>query len=1079
MYPADFFCLRTPAFPAPWFENWADATRSTALLHGIPSPDREASTHEYCRDLRSALEEHPSYEYFKAAIAVASESLWLRMNERGAAQSSQTALKCNVAVCQYFSRICSRATPFGLFANVMTGRFGGSNNLVVQGHAATRRHVRIDADHVFAVCDALLSNEAFRREMQYVANSSLYRLGPYFKYFEQARKDNTNHYKQNRVLRDEFLDTVLEKVAESPATFAQLTEILSDEAPADTSIEELVTYLDELIASQLIVPSRFPLITGGDPFGSLVDEVTRFWPASHFTPVLREAQAAVAQLSHTAASDLAPEIQKIGMTLGNLLGGKKIAQPVQIDSYGTSSNLELSNEVKQDIAHHARLYARLTGRTNRVLSDFKRKFVLRYEDREVRLVEALDPEIGLAFLGDEQPFADLLAGVPFLRESFSVDGKLENPLEALLMRKLARFLQIGDEEITISDEDISFVPEENTESFPHSFHLALTLLKNHNTDSGLDQNAYEYQFHHMGGTTAGAWLGRFAVGDELLYQGLKDVLHSEASCRPNVTFAEIVHVPEERVTNILVRRGVYDYEIPFCGVASVPTEQQIRIEDLFISVKGGRFVLRSARLNREIVPRLNSAHNFWSKCLATYRFLCLLQYQGRDDFGFNWPQPFLNLEYLPRVRLCRAIISPAKWRIPQSTFATALAATELFAMWKSVEDFRVNRKIPRFAAFVDGDNVLKVDFLNPLSVASLVRVAKGRDVVELQEVIQSNSNRVCDSADGQMCHEIVMPFTSFSNRRSDQTVASDTYSEPERDVADLATTMIATDRFAPGSEWLYLKLYCGHMQVDLVLVDRLQNMLTELSESGELLKWFFVRYGDPDWHIRLRIQSRCGDGSRLLKRIRTALNDLETQKFIWNLELDTYRREHGRYGGSAGMDVCEELFWIDSIAQMKLICAIRAAEQIIERWHVGLSLVVAYFDMFQIELAKRTSILEQITSGLLVELGVKKQTMIAIGAKYRKHADNVSRVVLPVMTILPAEVSAVIGELKQAGQTSVGSLRKLAANGGLSIQINEIVPSLIHMSLNRLLDSRARHYELMIYDFLRRYYVSVAKRNAI
>ena len=59
-------------------------------------------------------------------------------------------------------------------------------------------------------------------------------------------------------------------------------------------------------------------------------------------------------------------------------------------------------------------------------------------------------------------------------------------------------------------------------------------------------------------------------------------------------------------------------------------------------------------------------------------------------------------------------------------------------------------------------------------------------------------------------------------------------------------------RFLPGSEWLYLKVYTGSTTADAVLRTYLAPVIATAMRQGLARRWFFLRYGDPDWHLRVR-----------------------------------------------------------------------------------------------------------------------------------------------------------------------------------------------------------------------------------
>jgi hypothetical protein len=63
-------------------------------------------------------------------------------------------------------------------------------------------------------------------------------------------------------------------------------------------------------------------------------------------------------------------------------------------------------------------------------------------------------------------------------------------------------------------------------------------------------------------------------------------------------------------------------------------------------------------------------------------------------------------------------------------------------------------------------------------------------------------------------------------------------------------------RFPPGSEWLYAKLYTGAATADQVLRQVVRPVTEAALRCGAADGWFFIRYGDPDWHLRLRLHGR-------------------------------------------------------------------------------------------------------------------------------------------------------------------------------------------------------------------------------
>ena len=155
--------------------------------------------------------------------------------------------------------------------------------------------------------------------------------------------------------------------------------------------------------------------------------------------------------------------------------------------------------------------------------------------------------------------------------------------------------------------------------------------------------------HDVGGPSGANLLGRFCHGDPDLHANVAEHLREEEALDPDALFAEVVHLPEGRLGNVLLRPLLRRGEIPYLGRSGSPADQQIPVTDLTLRLVDDRFVLRSRRLGRRIVPRLTTAHNFRGRALNIYRLLGLLQSEGRLP-GCTWDWGALAaLPFLPRV----------------------------------------------------------------------------------------------------------------------------------------------------------------------------------------------------------------------------------------------------------------------------------------------------------------------------------------------------------------------------------------------------------------------------------------------
>jgi hypothetical protein len=303
------------------------------------------------------------------------------------------------------------------------------------------------------------------------------------------------------------------------------------------------------------------------------------------------------------------------------------------------------------------------------------------------------------------------------------------------------------------------------------------------------------------------------------------ITRAEEALDPEAVFAEVVHLPQGRLGNVLFRPVLRDYEIPYLGRSGASADRQIPITDLIVSVSSGRIVLRSARLSRRIIPRLTSAHNFRWGNLGLYRFLCELQEQGAaGSLGWDWG-PLWSAPFLPRVKFGRLVLSSAQWTVSKEELKR-LGGTRGTERFRVVQSWREVRRLPRWVVLADGDNRLPIDLANVLSVESFVHLIKDRQEARLIEMFPGPDELVARGPEGRFLHELVVPFVRTA------AVAVDT---PRADAAQpaMSGSLARVPRtFTPGSEWVYAKLYAGASTADRVLSGIVGPLVREALDSG-------------------------------------------------------------------------------------------------------------------------------------------------------------------------------------------------------------------------------------------------------
>jgi thiopeptide-type bacteriocin biosynthesis protein len=273
---------------------------------------------------------------------------------------------------------------------------------------------------------------------------------------------------------------------------------------------------------------------------------------------------------------------------------------------------------------------------------------------------------------------------------------------------------------------------------------------------------------------------------------------------------------------------------------------------------------------------------------------------------------------------------------------------------------------------------------------------------------------------------------------------------------------------ALDSEWLYVKLYTGETVADQVL----RAVVPAAVATGAVDRWFFVRYTDQDDHVRLRFHGEPGAlRTVVLPAVEAAVQPLLAQQAVLRFSLETYERELERYGGSAGIEVAERIFHVDSETVLELLQQLepgdRGAE---ERWQIALLGASMLLDDLRLGADAAIRLLEHLREGFGAEFRADAALGRALSERLRTHR----RLMMALIEGREKETAALASGMRTLRRRStalaplVEELRALDTQGKLTQSLPALAESYLHMHLNRIFRSAQRAQELVIYDFLLR-----------
>ncbi|SOD78270.1 lantibiotic dehydratase [Spirosoma fluviale] len=1019
--PKNFFVLRQPTFPVTQLAN---------LYKRV-----------FQKSLESLLRQHYQQLLAQQAIWVASPVLYERLQQWLAGKTVSDQEKLIATLHKYFIRMCSRPTPYGLFAGCSVGTLGGQTNLRAGNAQAMRTHMRIDMHYLLAIRTWLLNQPAIRPQLRLFPNSSIYSVGASLRYVEQQVDPSGGHYFISAVETNSFLTAIL-KAARTGATMQQLADQL---VGMGAHADEAVAFVEQLIEGQLLTFAIEPTVTGTYYLTWLTDHIATMPGAESAADALRRLQTLLDQpnrLESYAAIRAWFAEQGIPLTSADI---------IQVDTYFDNPDLRLGERpLKQLQRDLSKLMVLNQPNRSADLDEFKRRFYNRYEDEEVPLARVIDSEFGVGYGTNSTlgvGYAPLIDDLTF-GHAETVHTTRWDWWQRFVMDKYADALRTGRNQIALTDADLHYIESKQTSSLPlpSSFYVFGTFVAS--SASALDEGDFLFKLLACKGPSALNLMGRFGGGSPELAQQIRQAALDEEAHHPEVVIAEIVHLPEDRAGNILTRPTIHTYEIPYMGQSSVPLDYQIPLSDLMVSVRNDTIILRSKRLNRRVIPRLTTAHNF-TNGLPIYRFLCDLQQQDAQlNVAWNWgglhTQP-----YLPRVCYKSIILSRATWQL-QSRDLTPENPLQLVSQLTAAG-------LPQEFRLAQGDNELLISLHIPASLELLAAEIKKYPQIRLVEFLSTTDGCPLAQKGERFTHEVIIPFTNPKAPALSGLSRTDEKFPPRR--------------FSVGSEWFYLKLYTGEKTSDALLVQTIYPIVQQLLKSGVIQEFFFVRYKDTDHHLRLRFRGNphVEFYQYVVRAMTEGLHESIETGVVHRVQVDTYQRELERYS-MEHINLCESLFHLDSLSTLAFLA--QTGEVFDENLRVALAIrkIDTLLSGAGLSIEDRLRVMKQLKEQFFDEFGGDPALRHQLNDKYRTYRPLLAQALSD--NFMPGQ------ELQPYFQQQATLLHQLAkAHESMPRQQYGILTSLIHMLVNRLFPSKQRAYELVLYHCLARHYDSVCARQ--
>lgn len=269
-------------------------------------------------------------------------------------------------------------------------------------------------------------------------------------------------------------------------------------------------------------------------------------------------------------------------------------------------------------------------------------------------------------------------------------------------------------------------------------------------------------------------------------------------------------------------------------------------------------------------------------------------------------------------------------------------------------------------------------------------------------------------------------------------------------------------KFIPGTEWLYLKIYTGVKTADIILEEAITPLTEALEDRKLISEWFFIRYLDPKPHIRLRFRlHRVTDCNSVTELTNEALQDYLESGEISLIVHDTYAREIERYGENT-MEDAEKLFHSNSKLSLQYL---HFDDE--QKIMISLFLIDTYLTTLGHGIEGKLGWIKDFNEDFKAEFNADKALNSQLDKKYREWKPQFMNFNFSDEYVTEREF--IISDIEK-DRAVLEKILHHDKSQSLGMPLRIFFQSIFHLNINRLFVSNQRVFEMIIYDYLLRYY---------
>lgn len=960
----------------------------------------------------------------------------------------------------YYTRMYSNVVPYGFFSSVSTLEWkSGASSVELKRFIPA---IRLDMELLHQLVNYFIQIEKVIATVKFYPNNTLYELGNQYRYVEPVVNGVKTVYRISGVESSDFLKNIFE-LSKKGVSITELAHTLKDE---EYTFDIIYEFLAELVSAKLLIPELQLNISGEDTYSRLYSILSEL-PArgdDRFDAGLRALEDINAALSGLRENgNVQSAIEAITLACGklNIAFNEKFC--IQIDNLSVLEKNTLSSDLAEKLNKAVWAYSCFNQNDYKPYSEtFKTRFIEKYEDASVPLLQALDTEAGISFGEFSFQSENLLLNNIVFQET--QDSYLSRTAEGdrvrnLLYAKYWAACRANAFTIHLSEADFKDM-EGSVDRLAPNYQMLFQVV---------DSEEGVLYLRTAGNSSGGALISRFAYANPKITEMMMEVARYEGEYYTDCIVAEIIHISDARIGNITFRPFFREYEIPVLTRSLMQDDFQVSLADLMVTVKGGKVILWSKKLRKRIIPKLTNAHNYNKQTTPVYQFLSEIAYQDiLPSLYLDRGELQLIGTFVPRIQFESVILQPATWRFERADLEGLFSVIDKLTD-EDIRAFVEKWRLPEFTIMADGGSDILVQWSSTVSVYYFLKsaLAKGGSIFIDEYLYNPHTSLVKDNQGQVYLSECIA-------------LANNTLKPKEPGYYNRIDARYPEEvkrKFFPGDEWLYIKIYCGYNTADKLLKNEIGSLVETLKEQGLISKFFFIRFNDPNYHLRLRFKVNGQSHQQILDFCKSQFEYYMRNDFIWKLQEDTYTRELERYQYEA-IDLSESIFEADSLFVIKIMENTQFAFNDIAPFLFikGADLLLDGMG-YSIEAKKDLLLSRQNSYAAEFSVGKKSSLKESLTQKETEYRKATTSILMGNYDGTPLDLADNNLEMifKWRKETIERICQEYPGFPALKGQLDQLASSYIHMHAIRMFQDKPRQNELICYHLLHACYNKLSR----